>query len=60
MIIMRQVEKVEHVSTEYNEYVPLTAMWRNASEVLESPVYVVWRETRTVTWSSNSIPLQGS
>ena len=44
MIIMRQVEIAEHVSIEYNEYVPLTVIWRNASEVLESPVYVVWRD----------------
>jgi hypothetical protein len=41
---MRQVEKVEPVSVEYNEYVPLTITWRNASEVLESPVYVAWRD----------------
>jgi hypothetical protein len=41
---MRQVEIVEHVSIEYNEYVPLTVMWRTASEVLEAPVYVVWRD----------------
>ena len=44
MIIMRQVEIVQHVSIEYNEYLPLTVMWRNASEVLESPVHVVWRD----------------
>lgn len=43
MIIMRQVEIVEPVSIEYNEYVPFTVTWRNASEVLESPVYVVRR-----------------
>jgi hypothetical protein len=41
---MRQVEIVEPVSIEYNEYVPLTVTWRNASEVLESPDYVVWRD----------------
>jgi hypothetical protein len=44
VIIVRKVEIVKHVSIEYNEYVPLTLMWRNASEVLESPVYVVWRD----------------
>jgi len=44
VIIMRQVEVVEPVSIEYNEYVPLTITWRNASEVLESPVYVVRRD----------------
>jgi hypothetical protein len=43
VIIMRQVEIVEPVSIEYNEYVPFTVTWRNASEVLESPVYVVRR-----------------
>jgi hypothetical protein len=41
---MRQVEIVEHVSIEYNEYVPLTVTWRNAGEVLEPPVCVVWRD----------------
>jgi hypothetical protein len=41
MIIMRQVEIAEPVSIEYNEYVPLTITWPNASEVLEPPVYVV-------------------
>jgi hypothetical protein len=41
---MRQVEIVQRVSIEYNEHVPLTVMWSNASEVLESPVYVVWRD----------------
>jgi hypothetical protein len=44
VIIMRQVETVEPVSIEYNEYVPLTITWRNAGEVLESPVYVVRRD----------------
>jgi len=44
VIIMRQVEIVEPVNVEYDEYVPLTITWRNASEVLESPVYVVWRD----------------
>jgi hypothetical protein len=44
VIIMRQVETLEPVSVEYNEYVPLTITWRNASEVLESLVYVAWRD----------------
>lgn len=44
MITMRQVEIVEPVSVDYDEYVPLTVTWRNASEVLESPVYVVRRD----------------
>lgn len=44
MITMRQVESLAPASVDYDEYVPLTIAWRNASEVLDQPVYVTWRD----------------
>jgi hypothetical protein len=43
MIALRQVEALESVNVDFNEYVPLTITWRNASEVLEPPTYVELR-----------------
>jgi hypothetical protein len=37
---MRQVESLESVNVDFNEYVPLTITWSSASEVLEPPRYV--------------------
>jgi hypothetical protein len=39
VITMRQVGALESVSVDFNEYVPLTITWGNASRVLESPSY---------------------
>lgn len=39
MISLRQVEAVESVNVDFNEYVPLTITWSSASEVLEPPRY---------------------
>jgi hypothetical protein len=43
MIGMRQVEALESVNVDFNEYVPLTITWSSASEVLEPPRYVELR-----------------
>jgi hypothetical protein len=43
VITMRQVEALESVNVDFNEYVPLTITWSGASEVLESPRYVELR-----------------
>jgi hypothetical protein len=40
---MRQVEALESVNVEFNEYVPLTITWSSASEVLDPPRYVELR-----------------
>jgi hypothetical protein len=40
VISLRQVEAVDSVNVEFDEYVPLTATWLSASEVLEPPRYV--------------------
>ena len=40
MISLRQVEALESVEVNFNEYVPLTITWTSASEVLEPPRYV--------------------
>jgi hypothetical protein len=40
VIGMRQVEALESVNVDFNEYVPLTITWSSASEVLEAPRYV--------------------
>lgn len=37
---MRQVEALESVSVDFDEYVPLTLTWSSARGVLESPRYV--------------------
>jgi hypothetical protein len=44
MITMRQVEALESVNVEFNEYVPLTITWSSASTVLEPPRYVELRD----------------
>lgn len=44
MITMRQVGALESVSIDFNEYVPLTITWGNASGVLEPPSYVELRD----------------
>jgi hypothetical protein len=43
VIIMRQVGALESVSVDFDEYVPLTITWSNASGVLETPSYVELR-----------------
>jgi hypothetical protein len=43
MIGLRQVEALESVNVEFNEYVPLTITWSGSSEVLEPPRYVELR-----------------
>jgi len=43
MMDLRQVEALESVNVDFNEYVPLTITWSNASEVLEPPRYVELR-----------------
>jgi hypothetical protein len=43
VIRLRQVEALESVSVDFNEYVPLTITWSSASEVLEPPKYVELR-----------------
>jgi hypothetical protein len=43
MIGLRQVEALESVNVDFNEYVPLTITWSSASEVLEPPRYVELR-----------------
>lgn len=43
MIALRQVEALESVNVEFNEYVPLTITWSSASEVLEPPRYLELR-----------------
>ena len=43
MIGLRQVEALESVIVDFNEYVPLTITWSSASEVLEPPRYVELR-----------------
>lgn len=40
MIIMRQVEALEPVNVDFDEYVPLTLTWSSARGVLEPPRYV--------------------
>jgi hypothetical protein len=40
VITMRQVDALESVNVDFNEYVPLTITWSSASEVLEPPRYV--------------------
>jgi hypothetical protein len=40
VISLRQVEALESVNVDFNEYVPLTITWSSASEVLEPPRYV--------------------
>jgi hypothetical protein len=44
VITMRQVKVLESVSVDFNEYVPLTITWSNASAVLEQPSYVELRD----------------
>jgi hypothetical protein len=39
MIIMRQVEAIESVSVDFDEYVPLTITWSGAGGLLEAPRY---------------------
>ena len=43
MISLRQVETLESVNVDFNEYVPLTITWSSASEALEPPRYVELR-----------------
>jgi hypothetical protein len=43
VISLRQVEALESVNVDFNEYVPLTIAWSSASEVLEPPRYVELR-----------------
>ena len=43
MISFRQVETLESVNVDFNEYVPLTITWSSASEALEPPRYVELR-----------------
>lgn len=40
MITMRQVEALESVNVDFDEYVPLTLTWSSAEGVLEPPRYV--------------------
>jgi hypothetical protein len=43
VISLRQVETLESVNVDFNEYVPLTITWSSASEALEPPRYVELR-----------------
>jgi hypothetical protein len=43
VISMRQVEELEPVNIDFNEYVPLTITWSSASGLLDPPRYVELR-----------------
>jgi hypothetical protein len=43
VISLRQVEALESIEVDFNEYVPLTITWSSANEVLEPPRYVELR-----------------